>query len=139
MTVNTPIGVGWPGVPVETAVLATGWPSANSVARCLSIETMMCSGPDGSGGDLSAARPALPSAFSAALERALMDFRAGGSEATPARELPHQLSGLPAAWSFVDPAINSAANDTPATNAARFIAQNSSTHSARTQRQFTYR
>jgi hypothetical protein len=64
-------------VPEEIAVLATGWPSANSVARCLSIETMICSGPDGIGGDLLAERPALPSAFSDARERALMDFRAG--------------------------------------------------------------
>src|SRR5471032_1771117 len=103
MTVNRPIGVGWPAVPVETAVLATGWPLANSVARCLSIETMMCSGPDGSGGDLSAERPALPSAFSDALERALMDFRAGRSGAATARELFHQLSGLAAAWTFTDP------------------------------------
>jgi hypothetical protein len=83
---------------------------------------MMCSGPDGSGGDLSAARPALPSAFSDALERALMDFRGGRSYAT-AREFAHQLSGLAAAWTFADPASKSAANDTPATSAARFIAQ----------------
>src|SRR3954471_21354033 len=98
MTVNRPIGVGWPAVPVETAVLATGWPSANRVARCLSIETMMCSGPEGIGGDLSAARPALPSAFSDALDRALMDLRAGRSYAVTARELAHQIWGFAAAW-----------------------------------------
>jgi hypothetical protein len=39
MIVNTPIGVGCPGVPVEIAVLATGMPLSNSVARCLSMET----------------------------------------------------------------------------------------------------
>src|SRR5947207_11910482 len=94
ITVNTPIGVGWLAVPDETAVLATGWPSANSVARCLSIETMMCSGPDGIGGDLSAERPA----FSVAPERVLIDFRAGRTYAAPARELNHQVSGLGAAW-----------------------------------------
>src|SRR3954454_21364848 len=108
MTENTPIGVGCPAVPVETAVLATGWPSANSVARCLSMDTTTCSGPEGIG-DLSAARPALPSAFSAALERALTDFPAGGLDAATPRELNHQVSGFGAAWTCADPAINSAA------------------------------
>src|SRR5436189_5125316 len=104
MTVNTPIGVGWLAVPEEIAVLATGRPSANSVARCLSIETMMCSGPDGIGGDLSAARPALPSAFSDARERALMDFRTGRSYAVTPRERVHQVSGFCAAWTCAGPA-----------------------------------
>jgi hypothetical protein len=100
---------------------------------------MMCSGPDGIGGDLSAARPVLPSAFSDARERALIDFRAGRPYAVTARELVHQVPGFCAAWTFADPAIKSAANDTPATSAARFIAQTPSTQGARTQRQFTYR
>jgi hypothetical protein len=52
-----------------------------------------------------------------------MDFRAGRSYAVTARELAHQVSGFPAAWTFSDPAIKSAAKDTPATSAARFIAQ----------------
>ena len=79
MTVNTPIGVGWLGVPEEIAVLANGAPSANSVARCLSIETMMCSSPDGIGGVLSfllSFRLELPSA---GLERGLNDRLGGGS------------------------------------------------------------
>src|SRR5258708_7456714 len=137
MTVNTPIGVGWPAVPEEIAVLATGWPSANSVARCLSIETIMCSGPAGSGGGLSAARPAFASAFSDALERAL--FRARRSDAATVRELFHQLSGLPVAWAFSGPAIKSAANDTPVTSATRFIAQTPQPKAPTPCRQFTYR
>jgi hypothetical protein len=56
-----------------------------------------------------------------------------------ARELAHQVSGFCAAWTLADPAIKSAANDTPATNAARFIAQTPSTHNARTHRQFSNR
>ena len=68
-----------------------------------------------------------------------MDFRAGRSYAVTARELAHQVSGFCAAWTLADPAIKSAANDTPATSAARFIAQSPSTHSACTRRQFTYR
>ena len=50
-------------------MLATGSPSANSVARCLSIETMMCSGPDGIGGVLSAAPSGLALGRSAAWAR----------------------------------------------------------------------
>ena len=50
---HPPIGVGWLAVPEEIAVLANGAPSANSVARCLSIETMTCSSPGGIGGVLS--------------------------------------------------------------------------------------
>src|SRR5260370_9137899 len=108
MTVNTPMGVGWPVVLEEMAVLATGWPLANSVARCLSIETMICSGPDGIGGDLSAARPALPSAFSDARERALRDRHAGGPDGVTVRELAHQISGFAAAWTLAHPARQSA-------------------------------
>src|SRR3954471_19821689 len=97
MTVNTPIGVGWLAVPEEIAVLATGRPSANSVARCLSMETMMCSGPDGIGGDLSAARPALPWAFSDGRERALKDRHPSGLDVVIAREVAHPVPGFCAA------------------------------------------
>src|SRR5882724_11526583 len=100
---------------------------------------MICSGPDGIGGDLSAARPALPSAFSDARVRALRDRHAGGLDVAIARELVRQVSGFCAAWTFADPAIKSAANDTHATSAARFITQPPSTHSADTHQQFTNR
>ena len=95
---------------------------ANSVARCLSIETMMCRGPDGIGGDLSAAL-----SFSVAFERGLRDFRAGASDVAAARELPQKVSALPSAWTLAGPATKSAANDIPATSAVRFIAQSPST------------
>ena len=78
MIVNTPVGVGWLGVLVGIAVLAIGTPSSNSVARCLPIETMMCSGPAGGGSAVSDVRPLLRSRasdFSAARARGLMDVR----------------------------------------------------------------
>jgi hypothetical protein len=55
---NTPICVGWVTVPEETFDCATATPSANSVARCLSSETMMCNWPFGIVGLLSASRSA---------------------------------------------------------------------------------
>ena len=48
MTLNTPIGVGCPGTPVDTGPCATRSPLANSVTRWLPIDTTICNGPFGS-------------------------------------------------------------------------------------------
>src|SRR6516165_11243152 len=45
MTLNTPMGVGWPGMPVEIAPCATGTPLLNSVTRWVPIETTICCTP----------------------------------------------------------------------------------------------
>src|SRR5438874_1035291 len=78
MMEKMPVGVGWPGVPVETGALANGLPSANSVARCLSIETMMCSGPDGMVAVRSAAF------FSPVVSVAFFDFFFGSARSVSA-------------------------------------------------------
>src|SRR5882757_6868381 len=97
MTVNSPIGVGWSAVPDDMGVLATGRPSANKVARCLSIETMMCRTPFGGGGAWSAAFDDLrapDSVFSSDRERDLAKFPRAGLDGEMAC-VPHQDRALP--------------------------------------------
>src|SRR3954451_23051353 len=45
MTLNTPVGVAWPGTPVETRECAIGRPSEYRVSCCLLIETTTVSTP----------------------------------------------------------------------------------------------
>jgi len=47
MMLKTPVGVGWPGTPVETGPCATRTPLLKSVTFWLPIETTICSGPFG--------------------------------------------------------------------------------------------
>jgi hypothetical protein len=47
MMLKTPVGVGWPGTPVETDPCATRTPLLKSVTFWLPIETTICSGPFG--------------------------------------------------------------------------------------------
>ncbi|MCX7311223.1 MAG: hypothetical protein NTV56_05730 [Alphaproteobacteria bacterium] len=121
MIENMPIGVGWPGVPVETAVLAIGFPSANSVARCLSIETMMCNGPDGMGGDLSFL-------LSSIRGRDLGFRTTAGLGDAALLENPGKSQAL----TSTGPAASNDESDIQAISAARFIVQSPSTQSART-------
>src|SRR6266550_7374506 len=59
MTLNTPVGVGWLGTPVETREWAIGWPSEYSVSCCLSIEMMTLSTPLRLGRDVVRGSPRL--------------------------------------------------------------------------------
>src|SRR5258708_37129972 len=47
MMLNTPVGVGWPGTPVETGPCATRTPLLKSVAFWLPIEATIGCGPFG--------------------------------------------------------------------------------------------
>src|SRR5882757_563394 len=129
---NTPSGVGWSGVPEEIFDCATATPSANSVARCLSSETMMCSWPLAIGAPLSASdNAALPGLAS----ESVLDFFSGFFSALVSAGLAGAAKGCPpkkpnppfdadcvaAGAAFAAQAQSKAATDTPATNAARFI------------------
>src|SRR5690242_20140060 len=92
-------------------------PSENSVARCLSIDTMIWSGPVGAGGAFSAALPD----FDSELGPCFLDFLGDWSMAG-VRSRPHHDSTSPVlAETGAHQTQTKAAIETPPISAARFI------------------